>query len=69
MQMVATGLRNSVGIAFSATDGPVRVVGQRYGRNNLGPHLPPDELNLIQPGVDYTAGRIAMATVNPTGIR
>jgi glucose/arabinose dehydrogenase len=53
MQVVATGLRNSVGIAFRPRSDPPELWGNDMGRNNIGPDIPPDELNLIRPGVDY----------------
>jgi glucose/arabinose dehydrogenase len=53
MELVATGLRNSVGIAFRPQTNPPELWGNDMGRNNIGPDIPPDELNLIQPGLDY----------------
>jgi glucose/arabinose dehydrogenase len=53
LQVVATGLRNSVGIAFRPTANPPELWGNDMGRNNIGPTLPPDELNLIQQDLDY----------------
>jgi glucose/arabinose dehydrogenase len=53
LEVVATGLRNSVGIAFRPEAATPELWGVDMGRNNLGPDLPPDELNLIQPGLDY----------------
>jgi glucose/arabinose dehydrogenase len=53
LEVFATGLRNSVGIAFRPEAPQPELWGADMGRNNLGPDLPPDELNLIQPGLNY----------------
>jgi len=53
LEVVATGLRNSVGLAFRPDAPQPELWGVDMGRNNLGPDLPPDELNLIQAGLDY----------------
>jgi glucose/arabinose dehydrogenase len=53
LQVVATGLRNSVGIAFRPEAPQPELWGADMGRNNLGATTPPDELNLIQAGLDY----------------
>jgi glucose/arabinose dehydrogenase len=53
LELVATGLRNSVGIAFRPAADGLELWGNDMGRNNLGANLPPDELNLIQQGLDY----------------
>ncbi|GAC1317472.1 MAG: sorbosone dehydrogenase family protein [Chloroflexota bacterium] len=52
-EVFATGLRNSVGIAFRPEAADPELWGVDMGRNNLGASLPPDELNLIQQGLDY----------------
>lgn len=51
LEVFATGLRNSVGIAFRPFT--EELWGVDMGRNNLGPDLPPEELNRIEPGRDY----------------
>ncbi|HEY1013027.1 MAG TPA: PQQ-dependent sugar dehydrogenase, partial [Herpetosiphonaceae bacterium] len=51
LQVVATGLRNTVGMAWEPLSGALW--GADMGRNNLGADLPPDELNRIVPGKDY----------------
>lgn len=53
LEVFATGLRNSVGLAFRPQTDPPELWGADMGRNNLGADLPPDELNLIRPGLDY----------------
>jgi glucose/arabinose dehydrogenase len=53
LEVFATGLRNSVGIAFRPDAPQPELWGADMGRNNLGPDTPPDELNLIQAGLDY----------------
>jgi glucose/arabinose dehydrogenase len=53
LEVIATGLRNSVGIAFRPEAPQPELWGADMGRNNLGPDTPPDELNLIQAGLDY----------------
>jgi len=50
-QVYATGLRNSVGIAFDPGTGDLW--GVDNGRDWLGDDLPPDELNRIVRGGDY----------------
>ena len=50
-EIYATGLRNSVGLTFSA-DGE-SLWGSDNGRDRLGDDLPPDEINLIVAGGDY----------------
>jgi glucose/arabinose dehydrogenase len=51
LEVFAAGLRNSVGIAFRPyTD---ELWGLDMGRNNLGPDLPPEELNRIEAGKTY----------------
>lgn len=47
----ATGLRNTVGLAFAA-DGQ-SLWGSDNGRDRLGDDLPPDEINRIVSGADY----------------
>lgn len=51
LEIFARGLRNTVGLAFRPSTG--ELWGPDMGRNNLGPDLPPEELNLIQQGKDY----------------
>ena len=46
----ASGLRNTVFFDF---DNKGQVWGNDMGRDNLGDHLPPDELNVISTGSDY----------------
>ncbi len=51
LEVFATGLRNTVGLAFRPhTD---ELWGVDMGRNFLGPDLPPEELNRIEAGRDY----------------
>jgi glucose/arabinose dehydrogenase len=51
LEVFASGLRNSVGLAFRPfTD---ELWGMDMGRNNLGPDLPPEELNRIAYGKNY----------------
>jgi len=49
--LFASGLRNSVGLAFRP--GSDELWGSDNGRDLLGDDLPPDEINLIRPGGDY----------------
>lgn len=51
LEIFASGLRNSVGLAFHPDTG--ELWGLDMGRNRLGPELPPDELNRIVEGKDY----------------
>jgi glucose/arabinose dehydrogenase len=51
LELMASGLRNTVGFDFRPGTG--ELWGADMGRNNLGPNLPPDELNLIDPGRDH----------------
>jgi glucose/arabinose dehydrogenase len=51
LEVYATGLRNTVGFTFRPGGG--ELWGADMGRNNLGPDLPPDELNRIEQGRDY----------------
>ncbi|HWQ16126.1 MAG TPA: PQQ-dependent sugar dehydrogenase [Roseiflexaceae bacterium] len=51
LEVFASGLRNTVGFAFHPGTG--ELWGADMGRNNLGPNLPPDELNLVRQGGDY----------------
>jgi glucose/arabinose dehydrogenase len=53
LEVFATGLRNSVGIAFRPQAPQPELWGADMGRNNISPSVPPDELNLIQQGLDY----------------
>jgi glucose/arabinose dehydrogenase len=53
LEVFATGLRNSVGIAFRPEAPQPELWGADMGRNNISPTLPPDELNLISQGLDY----------------
>lgn len=53
LQVFATGLRNTVGMAFRPEAPTPELWGNDMGRNGLGPDLPPDELNLVQQGLDY----------------
>ena len=46
----ARGLRNSV---FMTLDSNGRVFATEMGRDSLGDELPPDEINIIEPGKDY----------------
>ena len=50
-ELYASGLRNSVGIAFHPGSGDLW--GVDNGRDRLGDDLPPEELNLITEGGDY----------------
>jgi glucose/arabinose dehydrogenase len=51
LEVFAAGLRNSVGIAFRPYT--AELWGLDMGRNNLGPDLPPEELNRIEAGKTY----------------
>lgn len=51
MEIFAYGLRNSVGIAFHPATN--QLWGVDMGRDDLGPELPPEELNLIEQHQDY----------------
>ena len=51
LEVFASGLRNSVGIAFRPFSN--ELWGADMGRNNLGADTPPEELNLIQKGKNY----------------
>jgi glucose/arabinose dehydrogenase len=51
MEVFASGLRNTVGMAFHPDTG--ELWGMDMGRNNLGPGLPPEELNQIKPYHHY----------------
>ncbi|GAB2887593.1 PQQ-dependent sugar dehydrogenase [Microbulbifer echini] len=51
LEILATGLRNSVGFDWSPKDGGLYATDN--GRDWLGDNLPPDELNLIQPEKFY----------------
>jgi glucose/arabinose dehydrogenase len=51
VEIFASGLRNSVGIAFRPFTN--ELWGMDMGRNNLGPELPVEELNRIEQGGDY----------------
>lgn len=51
LTVFASGLRNTVGMAFKPDSG--QLWGMDMGRNNIGPGLPPEELNLIQQGKSY----------------
>lgn len=51
LELFATGLRNSVGIAFRPYT--AELWGMDMGRNFLGPDLPPEELNRIEAGKNY----------------
>lgn len=51
MEVFATGLRNSVGLAFDPATG--QLWGTDNGRDLLGDNLPPDELNIIRQGGFY----------------
>ena len=53
MEVVAAGLRNSVGIAFRPEANQPELWGNDMGRNNIGADLPPDKLNLIRDGLNY----------------
>jgi glucose/arabinose dehydrogenase len=47
LELFASGLRNSVGLAFRPGSDPPELWGNGMGRNNLGPSLPPDVLDLM----------------------
>ncbi len=51
LEVYASGLRNSVGIAFRPATG--ELWGMDMGRNNVGEGLPPEELNQIGQGKNY----------------
>jgi glucose/arabinose dehydrogenase len=51
LEAFASGLRNTVGLAFHPFTG--QLWGVDMGRNNLGPNLPPEELNRIEQGRNY----------------
>jgi glucose/arabinose dehydrogenase len=51
LEVFAGGLRNSVGIAFRPFS--EELWGMDMGRNNIGPGLPPEELNRIEQGRSY----------------
>lgn len=51
MEIFATGLRNSVGIAFRPYSN--QLWGVDMGRNNIGEDIPPEELNLLEQGKNY----------------
>jgi len=68
--LYASGLRNSVGLAFSG-DGRT-LWGSENGRDMLGDDLPPDEINRLDSGADYgwpkCFGRqVPDPELNPTG--
>ncbi|PLY00270.1 MAG: hypothetical protein C0624_12500 [Desulfuromonas sp.] len=50
-KLFASGLRNSVGLAFHPLSG--ELWGSDNGRDRLGDDLPPDEINLLRAGLDY----------------
>jgi glucose/arabinose dehydrogenase len=50
-EQYAAGIRNAVGLAWEP--GTDRLWVTENGRNDLGEALPPDELNLLRPGVNY----------------
>lgn len=50
MQIVARGLRNAFDLAFNAQG---QLFATDNGRDDLGPNLPPEELNYIIPGAHY----------------
>lgn len=50
-EIYASGLRNSVGLAFSPEDG--RLYATDNGRDFLGDDEPPDEVNIIKKGANY----------------
>ena len=50
-ELIATGLRNSVGFDWSPTDGVLYATDN--GRDLLGDDFPPEELNRIEPGGFY----------------
>jgi glucose/arabinose dehydrogenase len=47
----ATGLRNAVGLAWDPTTGALWATDNE--RNELGPDVPPDELDVLRLGADY----------------
>lgn len=47
----ATGLRNTVGMALHPVTG--KIWGTDHGGDNLGDNDPPEEINVIEEGVDY----------------
>lgn len=51
LEVFATGLRNSVGLAFDPATGQLWATDN--ARDNLGDDLPPDELNIIRQGGFY----------------
>ncbi len=51
MTEYARGLRNSVFMAINPTDG--KLYATEMGRDGLGDEIPPDEINIIEPGKDY----------------
>jgi glucose/arabinose dehydrogenase len=51
LEVFASGLRNSVGIAFRPYT--AELWGMDMGRNNIGLDEPPEELNLIEQGKNY----------------
>jgi glucose/arabinose dehydrogenase len=51
LQVYASGLRNAVGLAFAP--GTTQLWATVNGRDNLGDHLPPDDLRQISPGGFY----------------
>lgn len=51
MTIFATGLRNTVGLAWHPLTGDLW--GVDNGRDYLGDDLPPDEVNIIKEGADY----------------
>lgn len=50
-ELIATGLRNTVGLEFHPTTG--KLWGVDNGRDMLGDDIPPEEVNLIEKGKDY----------------
>ncbi len=50
-QVMATGLRNTVGFTWKPGSG--EIWGADNGRDLLGDNTPPDEINIIQPGRNY----------------
>ncbi|MBL7036755.1 PQQ-dependent sugar dehydrogenase [Candidatus Microgenomates bacterium] len=50
LKVFASGLRNTVFFTF---DGQGRMWGSDMGRDSLGDHLPPDEINIITEGGNY----------------
>ncbi|MBI2684594.1 MAG: PQQ-dependent sugar dehydrogenase [Actinobacteria bacterium] len=53
VRVVATGLRNAYGLAVLPGGG--ELIATDNGRDDLGLALPPEELNLIRPGMNYGA--------------